>query len=154
MWDKINFLEGLNIRDMRRDDIEGIYRIEKMCFSSPWSRESLLHEFEGNSLAKYLVAEKGDQVIGYIGVWLIGNEGNITNIAVDPAYQGLGVANKLMVKFIDTLGRLNITNITLEVRRSNHIAQSLYKKFGFTEAGVRKKYYNDNNEDAIIMWKK
>ncbi|MFA5527320.1 MAG: ribosomal protein S18-alanine N-acetyltransferase [Peptostreptococcales bacterium] len=147
-----NDIKEFNIREMIRDDVEGIYRIEKLCFSSPWSKESLLYEFEKNALAKYWVAEKDGQVIGYMGVWLIEGEGNITNIAIDPSYQGLGVANKLMTKFMDVLDQSNINSITLEVRQSNLIAQNLYKKFGFKEAGIRKKYYN-NNEDALIMWK-
>ena len=154
MIDKKIFLNNLIIRDMISEDIDSISEIEKMCFSDPWSRESIAYEYEQNSLAKYLVAEKENIVIGYIGVWLIGDEGHITNVAVHPSYRGLGIANAIMLKFIDDLSKLNIKSITLEVRQSNLIAQNLYKKFGFLAAGIRKKYYEDNKEDAIIMWKK
>lgn len=79
--------------------------------------------------------------------------GRITNIAVHPEFRGMGIGNKILEELIKLCEKRNIPSMTLEVRISNTIAQNLYKKFGFKEAGVRKKYYGDNDEDALIMWR-
>ena len=143
----------IKIREMRESDLDRIMEIEKSTFSTPWSRESFMMELTKNLLAKYIVAEIDNYVVGYGGIWLIIDEGHITNIAVDEKYRGLGVGAKLLEGLINLCIDRNVRAMTLEVRRSNEVAKSLYKKYGFKEYGIRPKYYADNNEDAIIMWK-
>lgn len=142
------------IRGMIEEDIDAIVEIEKEVFSTPWSRESFLTEIRENLLAKYIVAEVEKKVVGYGGIWLILTEGHITNIAVKEKYRGLGIGEQLLNGLIVYCVSKEINSMTLEVRKSNIIAQNLYKKYGFIEYGLRPRYYSDNNEDAIIMWRK
>lgn len=141
------------IRDMKESDLERIIEIEEKSFNPPWSREAFLLELTKNLLAKYIVAEVDGQVVGYGGIWLIIDEGHVTNIAVDEEYRGKGIGSKILEGLIQICRERNMTAMTLEVRKSNVVAQSLYRKYGFKEYGIRKGYYQDNNEDAIIMWK-
>ncbi len=143
----------IRIREMRESDLDRIMEIEKSTFSTPWSRESFIMELTKNLLAKYIVAEIDDYIVGYGGIWLIIDEGHITNIAVDEEYRGLGAGDRLLEGLVNLCIDRNVRAMTLEVRRSNEVAKSLYKKYGFKEYGIRPKYYADNNEDAIIMWK-
>lgn len=142
----------VDIAEMAAEDIDAICEIEHMCFVSPWSRESFEKELYNNKLAKYVVAKIEDQVIGYGGMWVIFDEGHITNIAVHPDYRGQRIGEKIVQALIDIAQGNKIENITLEVRASNLVARNLYKKFGFVDSGIRKGYYADNGEDAIIMW--
>ncbi len=142
------------IRDMVEDDIDAIVEIENEVFSTPWSRESFITEIRENLLAKYIVAEVDKKAVGYGGIWLILTEGHITNIAVKERYRGLGIGEQLLNGLITYCMSKGINSMTLEVRKSNTIAQNLYKKYGFIDYGVRPRYYSDNNEDAIIMWRK
>lgn len=132
--------------------IKEIYEIEKLSFATPWDIASLEGELN-NTFAKYYVAVSDDKVIGYAGIWNIIDEGHITNIAVHPDYRNLGVGNRLLDTLIKACKERNIFSLTLEVRKSNIKAQRLYEKHGFIVEGVRKKYYSDNDEDALIMWK-
>ncbi|NLY46259.1 MAG: ribosomal protein S18-alanine N-acetyltransferase [Tissierella sp.] len=141
------------IRGIVEDDIDEIVEIEKECFPTPWPRDAFLTEIRENKLARYVVVEVDGKVAGYGGVWLIVNEGHITNIAVKEEYRGLGVGNRIVEGLIYYCTSKNIQSMTLEVRESNIIAQNLYKKYGFVEYGIRPKYYSDNNEDALIMWR-
>mgnify|MGYP001001622289 FL=1 len=141
------------VREMQESDIDRIVEIEQESFSPPWSREAFLLELTKNILAKYIVVEVEDRVVGYGGIWLIIDEGHITNIAIDKEYRGLGLGNKLLEGLIQLCIDRDIKAITLEVRKSNEIAKGLYKKYGFKECGIRPGYYTNNNEDAIIMWK-
>lgn len=141
------------IRDMKESDLDRIMEIEEKSFNPPWSREAFLLELTKNLLAKYIVAEVDGQVVGYGGIWLIIDEGHVTNIAVDEEYRGKGIGSKILEGLIQICRDRNMTAMTLEVRKSNVVAQSLYRKYGFKEYGIRKGYYQDNNEDAIIMWK-
>ncbi len=143
----------LLIRGIVEDDIDEIVEIEKECFPTPWSRDAFLTEIRENKLAKYLVVEIDGEVAGYGGMWLILNEGHITNIAVREKYRGLGIGNRILEGLIYYCASKNIQNMTLEVRKSNIVAQNLYKKYKFVEYGVRPRYYADNNEDALIMWR-
>ena len=95
-----------------------------------------------------------NKVIGFAGLWTIVDEGHITNIAVHPDYRGKGIGSKLVKSLIDNSKDWYINDLTLEVRYSNKIAQNLYKKYGFIEEGIRKNYYADNKEDAVIMWRR
>lgn len=144
---------NVSVREMLESDIDRVLEIEKESFSPPWSREAFLLELTKNILAKYIVVEVDGKVVGYGGIWLILDEGHITNIAIDKEYRGLGLGDKLLEGLIQLCVDRDIKVITLEVRKSNEVAKELYKKHGFKECGIRPGYYTNNNEDAIIMWK-
>lgn len=140
---------------MKDVHINGVYNLSKECFAIPWTLDSITNELN-NPLAKYIIAEdlETNEVIGFVGVWIVAGEGDITNIAVNPKYRKHGVASNLLLNLLDICKSLNCNDITLEVRESNIPAQNLYKKFDFKEEGIRKGYYSDNGENAIIMWKR
>lgn len=143
----------LTIRLAGVEDIKVMAELDKVCFSSPWSEESFAGEILRNRLALYFVGLVEDQVIGYAGLWRIEDEGHITNVAVHPDYRQRGIGELLVSSLIDHTGKMGIRSHTLEVRVSNDAAIQLYEKLGFQEAGRRKKYYEDNGEDAMIMWR-
>ena len=140
---------------MNESHANGVYELSKECFAIPWTLESINNELN-NPLAKYVIAQdlSTGEVVGFVGVWIIAGEGDITNIAVSSKYRKLGIASNLLIKLFDVCKTFNCEDITLEVRASNIAAQNLYKKFNFKEEGIRKGYYSDNGEDAIIMWKR
>ncbi|SPF47991.1 putative ribosomal-protein-alanine acetyltransferase [Candidatus Desulfosporosinus infrequens] len=140
------------VRPMLYSDLEAVLEIERASFSSPWSLESFKAELKDNEYARYLCLELNDQVIGYMGLWFILDEGHITNIAISPNYRGQHWGGFLIRSVMDMMTEQGMERMTLEVRVSNNSAQSLYKRLGFVTAGVRKGYYADNQEDAIIMW--
>ena len=142
----------LTTREIKEEDIEDILEIEEEAFTTPWSEEAFKSEIK-NNLAHYLVVEIDGRVVGYGGVWLIIDEAHITNIAVLQDYKGKGIGNKILTGLIEYSTSLGIRNMTLEVRESNFVARRLYEKHGFVSYGIRPKYYIDDNEDAIIMWR-
>jgi len=133
--------------------IEGILNVSMLSFPITWSKDSFERELT-NKYARYMVAVKDDVVVGFAGMWIIIDEAHITNIAVHPEYRGFGIGNMLMDSLLSICKLENVTAITLEVRVSNQRAINLYKIFGFVEEGIRKEYYEDNKEDALIMWKR
>lgn len=141
------------IRQATVNDVDDIYEIERLCFPEPWSRESMVYELESNPRAFYIVAELEGQVAGYAGLWWIGDEGHITNVAVKPGFRNRRIAQGIMGVMIEFTTKEGILHHTLEVRRSNEPAIRLYEKFGFRVEGVRKGYYQNNKEDALIMWR-
>lgn len=141
----------ITVRAMTKSDIEEVLEIERQCFPVPWSLESFKKEFK-NSFARYVVALIDGQIVGYGGVWLIIDEGHITNIAVRKGFRKKGIGSELLKGLIEVCKNRDLTSMTLEVRESNLAARNLYKKHGFMEAGIRPKYYGDNNENALIMW--
>lgn len=144
--------ETLFIRKMTLDDLDRIMEIEHESFSLPWSRDAFVAELTQNHFANYLVALHNDEVVGYAGVWVILDEGHVTNIAIHPSARGKKLGKKLMLELMATAIARGVERMTLEVRVSNVVAQRLYEKLGFISHGIRKGYYTDNNEDAIIMW--
>jgi len=142
------------IRKMVATDAVSVAELDQLCFETPWSKESFEYEASLNPLAYYLVAEAEDgSIVGYMGIWHILDEGHITNVAVHPALRGRGLADKLISEIIACSDVIGMKKYTLEVRVSNEAALRTYRKFGFVEAGLRMNYYEDNGEDAIIMWK-
>ena len=138
------------IRKANREDSEGIYRLEIDTFSIPWSKEAIIKEFE-NTFANYFIAEEDNQIIGYIGVWKVLEEGQITNIAVHKDYRRRGIGKEL-IKTLMNFGREEkIEVFLLEVRKSNEAAKKLYEQMGFTHLGIRKNYYQKPTEDAVLM---
>lgn len=145
--------QKIEIADMSAEDIDLVCEIESLSFKTPWSRESFAEELTKNSLARYIVAKVDGKVAAYGGMWIVLDEGHITNIAVHPDYRGRKIGEKLVRALIQKAKDNNAASITLEVRASNDAARSLYKKLGFEDSGIRKGYYADSGEDAIIMWK-
>ena len=141
------------IRQAGAADARAIAEIDKASFSVPWSEESYVKEFTENKLAYYLVAEIDGRAVGFCGMWCIFDEGHITNVAVHPDYRRRHVATELLRALIRNSIQMSIFSHTLEVRATNYAAQNLYAAFGFRPDGVRKAYYEDNHEDAIIMWR-
>lgn len=146
-------MNNIEILSLKHEHIQSILVIDSLSFPTPWSKKSFENEIENNKFAKYIVAKKDDIVIGYAGMWLILDESHITNIAVHPEYRGIGAGNCLLEALIEICRIESVNHMTLEVRKSNVVAQNLYKKYGFAQEGLRKGYYGDNKEDALIMWK-
>lgn len=144
----------LTFRKLTIRDVDDIVKIENSSFSTPWSKDAFIRELKMNPYATYIGAELNGQLIAYCGVWIIIDEAHITNIAVLPEYRGMKIGEKLLKKIIETAKSMGAKTVTLEVRVSNTIAQNLYKKFGFVYGGIRKGYYTDNHEDALVMWVK
>lgn len=142
----------LELRQMEKTDAAGVERIEKESFAIPWSRQSFWEEAL-NERAYYLVAVWQEEIIGYAGIWLVAGEGQITNIAVAPVWRGRGVGRKLFTKLLLIAKERGAESATLEVRPSNRVALALYESLGFVDCGRRPGYYQDNGEDAVIMWK-
>ena len=140
------------VRPMLTSDLEVILEIERTSFSVPWSLEAFKTELKDNEYARYLCLELNGQVIGYMGLWFILDEGHITNIAIAPNFRGQRWGEFLMRYVMAEMVEQGMERMTLEVRVSNSPAQSLYKRLGFATAGVRKGYYADTGEDAMIMW--
>lgn len=142
----------IEVREMTTADMDSVMYIETASFAIPWTRRSMEGEL-GNPMKLYYVAVLDGKVIGYAGMWHVVTEGHITNIAVDPEYRGMGAGNALMTKIMETAEEKDMLGVTLEVRKSNETALGLYKKHGFVLSGIRKEYYEDNKEDAYIMWR-
>jgi ribosomal-protein-alanine N-acetyltransferase len=143
----------LIIRQAEERDILAIEGLEQVCFSDPWSYESLEHDILNNKLSFYIVAEVEGVVCGYVGIWNIVDEGHITNVAVSPDYRRKHIASNMLDVLIASCQEAGVERFTLEVRAGNEPAKALYAGKGFKEISVRKGYYQDNGEDAIIMWR-
>lgn len=146
----------VSLRKMVLGDVNQVVEIEKKSFPTPWSPYAFSCEILDNNFAHYLVvtpAEDESQVIGYGGMWVILDEAHITNIAIAPSYRGKGYGEILLLKLMELAIEKGAERITLEVRVSNESAKRLYHRLGFKEVGLRKGYYVDTKEDAIIMWK-
>lgn len=139
--------------EMKMEHLGQVLEIEERSFPSPWSYQAFACEILQNPLAFYVVAVAGEKVVGYAGMWVVLDEAHITNVAVHPGWRKMGLGRALMQELIRRAARRGVARITLEVRPSNAAARRLYAALGFEEAGLRKNYYIDNNEDAIIMWK-
>ena len=142
----------VTIVPMRRRHLRGVARIEGAVCPRPWSVALFLSELGGGASRRYLVARAGSSVVGYGGLMVGAGEGHVTTLAVDPAWQRRAVGTRLLL----ALARWGIdqgcSGLTLEVRMSNGGAQALYRRFGFVPAGIRRNYYAETNEDALIMW--
>lgn len=139
-------------RLMHRADIPAVVDTENEAFPTPWTVEIFEHEMSGNPYARYLVAEWDGQVIGHCGMWIVLDECHITNVAVRKDYRGKKIGEGLMREAISLCQSLDVRLMSLEVRVSNTVAQNLYRKLGFQDGGIRKNYYTDDHEDALVMW--
>lgn len=135
-------------------DLDQVMEVERLSFAAPWSREAFASELL-QLYTVYLVARAGNQVAAFGGMHVVYEEAHITNIAVHPAHRGRGLGERMMHELMRRGRRRGAVRVTLEVRASNAAAQSLYRKLGFVTApgAVRKGYYTDSGEDAIVMWR-
>jgi [ribosomal protein S18]-alanine N-acetyltransferase len=143
---------AITFRLMSAADIDDVLVIEHASFTVPWSREAFYNEMENNPYASYIIMMDGDSVIGYCGLWVVMEDAHVTNVAVLPTYRGRKLGEAIMHQAFELAKALGAERISLEVRVSNHVAQSLYRKLGFQNGGIRKNYYTDNGENALVMW--
>ncbi|MCA1727712.1 MAG: ribosomal protein S18-alanine N-acetyltransferase [Actinobacteria bacterium] len=137
---------------MRRRHLKGVLAIERQVYPRPWSPSLFLSEMSEPRNRIYLVARDGRDVLGYAGLMSYGDEAHVTTIAVDPAHQRRKIGTRLLLDLVRGGRRLGAHAISLEVRVSNWGAQRMYGRFGFRPVGVRKGYYQETNEDALVMW--
>lgn len=133
--------------------IDGVLAVEEATFSIPWTRKDFEREMTENNLAIYFVAVAEGKIVGYAGMWHVITEGHITNVAVLEEYRKQGIGDALMDHLEQVALEKEMIGITLEVRINNTAAQRLYHKHGYRAEGLRKNYYPDTHEDAVIMWK-
>ena len=146
--------EGLEVRlgPMRRRHLRSVMRIESQSQPRPWTSRVFRSELDTPETRCYLVARVDGAVVGYAGLMVVLDEAHVTNIAVDPAWRRHGIAIRLLVTLARVAVERGAAHLTLEVRVGNVGAQELYRRFGFAPAGVRKNYYAESNEDALVMW--
>lgn len=142
----------MQFRPMLAEDLDQVVEIEKASMPSPWSRELFEAELK-RDLARYFVAEEEGRVAGYLGYWEVPQEAHIINLAVAPAFRNRGIGGKMLEYCMEFARKKGAQLATLEVRESNEAARRMYEKNGFRFVAVRKKYYSDNQEDAIVMLK-
>lgn len=140
------------ITPMRRRHLRSVLKVETQVYPRPWSLGLFMSELALKTTRVYLVAKVGGLVVGYAGLMVTGSDGHITTVAVDPAWQRRGIAMRLLLGLNTAAAARGCTGLTLEVRVGNDGAQALYREFGFAPAGIRKNYYTDTSEDAIVMW--
>jgi ribosomal-protein-alanine N-acetyltransferase len=145
--------QALRIRPLAPSDLDRVCQIEDAVFSMPWSRESFEGETEEDGIAFSWVAEQGGRLAGYLVAWLVEDELHIGNIAVDPELRRRGVGRALLSYCLARAAERGVARATLEVRESNDAAIALYEESGFLPVAMRKRYYDDNDEDAIVMLK-
>ena len=144
--------ETITVRPMVMTDVDGVMAVEQDSFLTPWSRSAFEEELAQNRLARYIVAVENDEIVGYAGTWLVINEAHVTNVAVSGQRRREGIGRLLMQKLMDLARENDMESMTLEVRVSNAAARHLYEQLGFVEAGIRKNYYSETKEDALILW--
>ncbi|MDD6389841.1 MAG: ribosomal protein S18-alanine N-acetyltransferase [Firmicutes bacterium] len=146
-------MSQLIIRQAEASDCRELAELDRVCFNVPWSLAAFEAEFKYENEAFYVAAQIDGQLVGYMGMRMIFDEGHITNVAVHPGFRRRHIAKAMMSVFIAEGNARGITSFTLEVRESNEPAIRLYESFGFRSAGLRRNYYPDNHEDAVIMWR-
>lgn len=146
-------MSDIRIRKMEKSDVEEVVKLESLSYGEHhWSKESFYNELANNLAHYYCAVDEENNLLGYAGCWHIFEEAHITTLSVHPEQRKKGVAQTLIFSLIDDCYKNKIKYITLEVRESNVPAISLYEKNGFKSIGTRKNYYQDNNENALIMF--
>lgn len=143
--------DQLQIRRMSHEDVPEVFDLEQASFQhSSWTIDGFYYELEQNNFAHYFVLEYDQRIIGYLGLWVVVDQAQVTTIAIDAAYQGHGLGQMLLKYGMNYVGAI-ATVMSLEVRVDNVVAQHVYRKLGFQFGGKRKNYYGDG-EDALVMW--
>lgn len=137
---------------MTVDDISQVAEIERQIFSIPWSEKAFRNSMESDNTI-YIVAKENNNVVGYAGMYLSFEEGNITNVAVNPLSRRKGIGEKIVRDILNRAYEKGVRDVFLEVRETNSVAIALYEKIGFKEEGIRKNFYDKPRENALIMWK-
>jgi ribosomal-protein-alanine N-acetyltransferase len=137
---------------MRRRHLRSVLRIESQVYPRPWSLSLFLSELSLRTSRYYLVARVDAVVVGYAGLMFTGDDAHVTTIAVDPMWHRAKIGTRLLLELAHAALERNARNLTLEVRVGNTGAQAMYEQFGFAPAGIRKNYYVETNEDALVMW--
>lgn len=146
-------LLDLKIQSLNSEHLSSLLELDKLCFDGLWTMEGYLRELESpNSYFLGIFSPFSDELLGMGCFWSILEEAHITILAVHPQYQHQGLGQALLYSLVKTAGDIGLERATLEVRVSNQGAISLYQKFGFKTAGKRPRYYQDNHEDALILW--
>jgi ribosomal-protein-alanine N-acetyltransferase len=136
------------------DELDGLLAVEETSFTNPWTREMYLAELENTGVSYVFVArEATGHIVGFCSFWRVLDELHINNLAVLPMYRRRGVASAILGRVFDEARVLGANRATLEVRRSNDAARQLYERFGFAVAGVRRGYYRNPEEDALVLWR-
>jgi ribosomal-protein-alanine N-acetyltransferase len=143
---------AVRVMPMRRRHLRSVAAIEEACYPRPWSATVFLSELAQRSSRRYRVATIGPLLVGFSGLMIVDEDGHITNIAVDPAWHRRNIGTVLLLDQARAAPALGVRNLTLEVRASNTPAKTLYQHFGFAPVGVRRNYYVETGEDAIVMW--
>lgn len=133
------------------DDVPAVVELDQISFSLPWPERSFRFELTENAASRCWVAETDERVVGMLVGWLFVDEIHIATIATHPEYRRQGIAQTLLTHALQAAAREGAQSSFLEVRESNMAAQEMYRKFGYVEVGRRKRYYKDNDEDAILM---
>lgn len=144
--------ERLAIARMSTNDIPEVTRIERASFATTWPADAFFNELSTNKLAHYFVGRLDGRIVAYGGIWVILEDSHITTVAVAPELRGRGLGEAMLVHLLDRAIERGAAWMTLEVRESNTAAQRLYRKYGFTTVTMRKGYYSDDNESALVMW--
>jgi len=142
----------VTIGPMRRRHLRSVLRIEQQVYPRPWSMGLFMSELGIRGSRVYVVARVGSTVVGYGGLMLVADDGHVTTLAVDPVWHRHKLGTRLLHALAEAAIQRGAKNLTLEVRASNRSAQDLYRAFGFAPAGIRKGYYVETKEDAIVMW--
>jgi ribosomal-protein-alanine N-acetyltransferase len=147
---------GLILREMTLADLDQVEAIDQVSFPTPWPKQAFHFELTQNQNALCWVAELAEPghqpvLVAAIVVWLILDEAHVSTLAVHPRYRQRGIAQRLLAKVLLACAHAGAVQAYLEVRANNHAAQSLYRKFGFDAVGIRKGYYQDTGEDAVLM---
>lgn len=142
----------VRIVPMQREHLREVRRIDELVYPKPWSLSLFRQELAMTDTRVYIVAQIGDVQVGHAGMMTVVGEGHITTVAVDPAWQGRGIASRLLIAQHRTAIQRGIIAMTLEVRVSNRRAIDLYRRFGYAPAGIRRNYYSEEGEDALVMW--
>jgi [ribosomal protein S18]-alanine N-acetyltransferase len=140
------------IRRMELADIGEVMNVETTSFTSPWTEAIFRQELTENKYAHYFVMELENRIVGYVGMWIVIDDAQITNIAILPDFRGKKLGEALFRFALQKAIEHGVTRLSLEVRVTNIVAQRMYRKFGLVPGGIRKQYYTDNNEDALVMW--
>ena len=143
---------GVEIVQMRLDQLDEIVALEEESFPTPWSKEAFEYDLTQNTLAHYWTLLKRKVIIGYAGIWLVGNIAHVTTICIRQKDRGKGLGEWFLLKVMAMGSELGAQRFTLEVRESNEEALELYRKVGFREVGRRENYYQEIGEDALVMW--
>jgi ribosomal-protein-alanine N-acetyltransferase len=150
--DPDDVLGAVRIAPLKRRHLRPVVRIEEDVYPRPWSSSLFLSEISQRSTRRYTVALIGPMLVGYTGLMVVGEEGHVTTLTVDPSWQRHGIGTFLLLDLARAAPGFGVRHLTLEVREGNTAAQGIYRRFGFAPAGIRRNYYAESGEDAIVMW--